>query len=167
MVVTGIALIAIGAWVGQTHNLLRQLTLEASGTHGMGTAEPIGSGEYRLRLALEHSIFSRSYKGKLRGGDPSSNTEFSIPVVYDPKDPARFLPSGQSYAATAICGLLFLLGMTCVLLARRAAYAAENMQRMSRLRAEEMRKRKKHRHKHRHHHHHHHEHHGTSNRSAH
>ena len=88
----------------------------------MATAEPLAAGEYRLRMALESSIYARGYSGKLPGADSENNTEFSVPVVYDPADPIRFLPSGQTYVPAVISGLLFLLGMTCVLMARRTAF---------------------------------------------
>lgn len=161
MMAVGVALVIAAAWIGNKNNIVRQLTLEATGTHGMATAEPLAAGEYRLRLSLESAIYARSYKGELRGGDANSNAEFSVPVVFDPTDPARFLPSGQSYAPAIVTALLFVLGMTCALLARRAAFAAQRVQRLARLKAEEDRKHKKHRHKHRHQHGHHH---GTSNR---
>lgn len=161
MVAAGVLLVIVAAGIGQKHNVAHQLTLEATGMRGMATAEPLAANEYRLRLALETAIYSRSYRGELSGGDPDSNAEFSVPVVYDPTDPARFLPSGQSYLPAVLTGVLFLLGMTCVLFARRTAVSVNRMQQLARMRAEEERRRKK---KHRHKHHHHGHEHGASNR---
>ena len=154
MVLGGILFVGVAAWVAQKHDVLHRLMLDIYGTRGMATAEPLGAGEYRLRLALESEIYARGYSGVLSGGDPTSNAEFSVPVVYDPADPIRFLPAGQSYASAVVAGLLFLLGMICVLLARRALYAAERMRRLSQQRAELERSRRKHHQKHRHGHHH-------------
>jgi len=157
-------MVAIAAWVGQHYDIVHRLALEAKGTRGVATAEPLGAGEYRLRLALDAAIYTRSYRGALPGGDPNSNAEFSVPVAFNPADPARFLPAGQSYLPTAITAVLFCIGMGCVLFARRTAAAAERARRLSRLKAEEDRKRRKHRGKHPHSHHEHH--HGASNRPA-
>ncbi len=150
MLVAGIALVGVAAWVAQKNNLVNQLTLDVNGVRGMATAEPRGPDSYWLRLALDTVIYSRMYNGKLVGASPSSNEPFSIPVSYDPADPKGFLPAGQSYVPAIVSGLLFLAGMTCALLARRAAFAAARYQQLSRQRADLERQRKKHRHKHRH-----------------
>ena len=145
MVLGGFVLVGVAAWVAQANDVLHRLTLEVNGTRGMATAEPLAAGEYRLRMALDSSIYARSYSGRLRSAESENNAELSVPVVYDPADPIRFLPSGQAYVSAVISGLLFLLGMTWVLMARRTAFAAARIQRLSRLKAEEERKRKEHR----------------------
>ncbi|MCC6152259.1 MAG: hypothetical protein IT367_00775 [Candidatus Hydrogenedentes bacterium] len=150
MLVSGIVLVGVAAWVAQKNDLMRRLTLDVKGVRGMATAEPRGADTYWLRLAMDTVIYSRMYKGKLSAADPNSNEPFSLPVSYDPADPKGFLPAGQSYVPAIVSGLLFLAGMTCALLARRAAFAASRYQEMSRQRAELERQRKKQRHKHRH-----------------
>lgn len=156
MVLTGVLLVGVAAWIAQYSDLLRRLTLDIKGDRGTAIAEPFGPGEYRLRLALGSSIYARIYKGTLPGADLESNAEFSVPVVFDPADPGRFIPADRSYVPAVVSGLLFLLGMALVLTARRAASAAERIQRLSRLKAEEDRRHKRHKGKHRHHAHHHH-----------
>lgn len=160
MVLTGILLVGVAAWIAQYSDLLRRLTLDIKGDRGTAIAEPFGPGEFRLRLALGPSIYARIYKGALPGSDQENNTEFSVPVVFDPADPGRFIPANRSYVPAVVSGLLFLIGMTFVLTARRAASAAERIQRLSRLKAEEDRRHKKHKGKHRHHAHH--RHHGAA-----
>lgn len=157
LLVVGVALVTAGAWVGQRNDVYRRLSLEIRGTRGMATAEPLGADTYRLRLPLESSIYTRMYKGELPGGSAGINAAFSIPVVFEPSNPTHFMPLGLPHIATAVSGLLFVLGMACALTARRMGAAIERTMRLSRLKAEEQSKRKKHRRHHRKHsgHHHH------------
>ena len=150
MLVSGIALVGVAAWVAQKNDIMRRLTLDVKGVRGMAVAEPRGADTYWLRLALDTAIYSRLYNGKLSAKNPNSNEPFSIPVSYDPMDPKGFPPAGPSYVPPIVSGLLFLAGMTCALLARRAAFVAARYQKLSRQRAELERQRRKQKHKHRH-----------------
>ncbi len=152
MVLAGMFFVGLGAWVGQSNNVVERLKLDTSGTRGVAIAEPFGPNEYRLRLSLDSAIYARVYKGVLPGASSDTTKEFSIPVAYDPAQPGHFLPAGLSYLPAFGAGSLFILGMAFVLFARRATVVAVRMQQLSQARADEERRRKaKKKSKHRHH----------------
>lgn len=138
MIVAGILLVGAGAWVAQSQNLLSRVLLEFNGERTEAIAEPLPQGKYRFRLVLDTATYSRTLTRSVKGA-PEGAEEFIVPVVYDPADPYHFEPAGTVYGHAAISLVLFIAGMACVLTARRAAFAAERIQRLSRLKAEENR----------------------------
>jgi len=156
MVLLGMVFVALGAWVGNSNNLAQRFMLDLRGERAVATAEPLGPNQYRLRFSRHDAIYARQYTGELHGSSAESTKEFTVPIVFDRAEPAKFLPAGLSYKPAFGAGALFLLGMALVLFARRAALAAVRYQELSRQRAEEeqrKRERRKQRKQHKHHHH--------------
>ena len=164
LVLLGVSLIGVAAWIAQSNDIVRRLALDFKGSRGMATVEPMGPDQYRMRFTQESAIYSRLYKGKIAGAQEGAES-FQIPIVFEPSDPGRFLPAGLSYKPAIFAGLLFVAGMAISLYARRGAYAAARLQSQlaqASVKQKPVKGDRQHgKHRHRSHHHH-----GTSHRST-
>lgn len=115
----GMLCVFAAGFLAQTTGLGRKLQLDFAGARTVGSAESAGERAYHLRY--EHpsgTIYRRNYSGRL-GGRPDGDAAIEIAVVYDPAEPSRFQPRGLSYLPGLGAGIAFVVGMTCLLNARR------------------------------------------------
>lgn len=128
LILLGMLLVGCAVYLSQRWDLAERLSLDFRGTRAEGSMERNEDGSYRLRLVLGDRIYGRSGKGEF-GLKPPEGDRTGVRVVYDPKKPGRFQPFGVSFIPGAIVGLVFLLGMTNILYARRIVQRVQRTRR--------------------------------------
>lgn len=123
----GMAFVGLSVYLGQRWELAPKLSLDFRGERGQGTAERTEGG-YSLRFTTSTNIYRRSYRGDL-GIQRETGETTPISLVFDPEDPSRFQPMTVSYRPGVVVAATFLLGMGCVLYARRIVQKAQRAQR--------------------------------------
>lgn len=127
-VLMGVLTVAAATVVGRYFELGANLAMDLQGTRAMGTAERRPDGAYRLRYDGDTGIHARTYRGGFGIRQPEGD-RFDVRIVYDPDRPNRFQPSGLSYLPGALVLMIFCIGMSFILAARRLAVQHRRSQR--------------------------------------